>query len=54
MRRTGRTTGTRPAQDAGSPTVIVTQVPTQPTQPRTRDAGLQQGGRGTSIATGFQ
>jgi tRNA A-37 threonylcarbamoyl transferase component Bud32 len=54
MRRTGRTTGTRPTQDAGAPTVVVTQVPTPPTQPRTRDAGLQQGGRGTSIATGFE
>jgi hypothetical protein len=56
MQRTGRTVVTRPPRDAGTapgPTAPGPTV-TEPVTPRQRDAGLQQGGRGTSISTGFE
>ncbi|MBI5489645.1 MAG: serine/threonine protein kinase [Deltaproteobacteria bacterium] len=51
LRHTGHTVGPRPARDGGT---TAGTTPTDPTTPRSRDAGLQQGGRGTSISTGFE
>ncbi|MBI5501459.1 MAG: protein kinase [Deltaproteobacteria bacterium] len=51
LRRTGHAVGPRIPRDGGTSSGT---TGTEPAVPRTRDAGLQQGGRGTSISTGFE